>query len=77
MTLKNIEKPLDRCNQLLELLRTCPALCTLILQAIHPAEVVWSCLINPLLWPEPWLLFLFAWIQLYPTSFAPWPSKLV
>ena len=23
----------------------------------HPVETVWSDLINPLLWPEPWLLF--------------------
>jgi len=32
MTLNNIEKTLDRCNHLMELLRTCLALCTLILQ---------------------------------------------
>ena len=34
MTLKKIEKTLDRCNHLMELLRTCLALCTLILQVI-------------------------------------------
>ncbi len=34
MTLKNLEKNLDRCNHLMELLRTCLALCTLILQII-------------------------------------------
>tara|TARA_B100001123_G_C15069337_1_gene930946 strand:- start:540 stop:671 length:132 start_codon:yes stop_codon:yes gene_type:complete len=34
MTLKKIEKTLDCCNHLMELLRTCLALCTLILQVI-------------------------------------------
>lgn len=34
MTLKNFEKTLDRCNHLMELLRTCLALCTLILQVV-------------------------------------------
>jgi len=34
MTLKNIESRLDRCNHLMELLRTCLALCTLTLQVV-------------------------------------------
>lgn len=34
MTLKRLEKSLDRCNHLMELLRTCLALCTLILQVV-------------------------------------------
>ena len=34
MTLRKIEKTLDRCNHLMELLRTCLALCTLILQVV-------------------------------------------
>jgi|GEM_PF-5040691 hypothetical protein len=34
MTLKKLEKNLDRCNHLMELLRTCLALCTLILQVV-------------------------------------------
>ena len=34
MTLKNLEQNLDWCNHLMELLRTCLALCTLILQVV-------------------------------------------
>ena len=34
MTLKNIESKLDRCNHLMELLRTCLALCPLALQVV-------------------------------------------
>ena len=34
MTLKNIESKLDRCNHLMEFLRPCLALCTLILQVV-------------------------------------------
>ena len=34
MTLKNIESKLDRCNHLMELLRTCLGVITLILQVV-------------------------------------------
>ena len=34
MILKKIEKSLDRCNHLMEMLRTCLALCTLVLQVV-------------------------------------------
>ncbi len=34
MTLKKIEQSLDRCNHLMELLRTCLGIMTLILQVI-------------------------------------------
>lgn len=34
MTLKNLENKLDRCNHLMEFMRTCLALCTLILQVV-------------------------------------------
>jgi len=34
MTLKHLEQKLDRCNHLMELMRTCLALCTLILQVM-------------------------------------------
>ena len=33
-TLQSIENKLDRCNHLMELLRTCLGLCTLLLQAV-------------------------------------------
>lgn len=33
-TLKKIERHLDRCNHLMELLRTCLGLCTLLLQVV-------------------------------------------
>jgi hypothetical protein len=34
MTLKKIERTLDRCNHLMELLRTCLGVITLILQVV-------------------------------------------
>ena len=34
MILKKIEKSLDQCNHLMELLRTCLALCALVLQVV-------------------------------------------
>ena len=34
MILKKIEKSLDRCNHLMELLRTCLSLCTLVPQVV-------------------------------------------
>ena len=33
-SLRRIEKHLDRCNHLMELLRTCLGLCTLLLQVV-------------------------------------------